>query len=304
MKVLITGATGFVGSGLVDKFLKRNFSVNVLTRNVPRAAVKFGDKVDYFKWEPIDEIAPTGAFKNVDAVIHLLGENIAGKRWSEKVKKEVYDSRIIGTENLIEGLVASEQKVKTFVSTSAIGIYGVREDEDISEEEKIIPRDFLSKLCIDWEKAVDENLPAGIRKCIMRVGIVLGRNGGALSKMELPFKCGVGGVVGSGKQMMSWIHVEDLRELYFDAVKKEEFTGVINATAPNPVNNKTFTKSLGKVLSRPTIFPLPSFAAEVALGELSTILLDGQKVLPKRALELGYNYQYPKIDKALEHLYK
>ncbi len=304
MKVLITGATGFIGSGLVEKFLTRNYSVNVLTRNVPRAAVKFGDRVNYFKWDPTKEIAPSEAFKGVESVVHLLGENVAGKRWSEKVKKVVYDSRIIGTENLIEGLIASKSQIKTFVSTSAIGIYGVRGDEEVSEQEEILPTDFLSKLCIDWEKVVHEKLPTEIRKCIFRVGVVLGRNGGALSKMELPFKCGVGGVVGSGKQMMSWIHVEDLRELYFDAVKKEEFSGIINATAPNPVNNKTFTKSLGKVLSRPTIFPMPSFAAEMAFGELSTILLDGQKVMPERALKLGYKYQYPQIDKALENLYK
>jgi len=304
MRVLITGATGFVGSGLVEKFLKRNYSVNVLTRNVPRAAVKFGTEVEYFKWDPIKEDAPVEAFKNVDSIIHLLGENIAGKRWSEKVKKEIYDSRIIGTKNLINGMISSKADIKTFISTSAVGIYGVRGDEEITEEEALTPNDYLSKVCMDWEKVVHESLPSTIRKCIFRVGVVLGRQGGALSKMEIPFKCGVGGVVGSGKQIMSWIHVDDLRELYFEAVKKDSFEGIINATAPKPVSNKVFTKSLGKVLSRPTILPLPSFAAELALGELSTVLLDGQKVIPEKALKLGYKFQYSTIDNALENIYR
>ncbi len=305
MNVLLTGATGFVGKGLVEKLLKRKHSVKVLTRNVPRAAISLGDQVEYIKWNPVKEIAPTKAFKNVDVVMNLMGENIAGKRWTDKVKKSIYDSRIIGTKNLIQGLIESKENIDTFISTSAIGIYGNREEDDAVDEDTLLePVDFLSKVCMDWEKVVQEHLPENIRHSILRVGIVLGREGGALSKMELPFKMGGGGAIGSGKQIMSWIHVEDLRELFITTAEKDHFKGVINAVAPGAVSNKVFTKCLGKVLKRPTFLPMPSFAAEIAFGEMSTILLDGQKVAPKRALEFGYDFKFNTLEKALENLYQ
>ncbi len=304
MNILITGASGFVGSGLVEKLIKRKNKVRVLTRNVPRAALSLGDKPEYIKWDPSKEITPARAFKDIDVIVNLMGENIAAGRWSEKQKRKIYDSRIIGTKNLINGLIESGEKIDAFVSTSAIGIYGNRsEAEPVNEDADINSSDFLSKVCVDWEKVVHDNLPEGIRSCILRVGVVLGKDGGALEKMELPFKMGAGGVVGSGKQVMSWIHLDDLRNLYIDAIEKDHYKGIINAVSPSAVTNKVFTKCLGKVLKRPTFIPLPSFAAEAAFGEMSTILLDGQKVIPEKALEFGFDFKYNTLEKALEAIF-
>jgi hypothetical protein len=303
VKVLITGATGFVGRKLVKKLISNNHQVHVLTRNVPKAALKLSAKVEYFKWSPKEELIPEAAFLGVDAVINLMGENIADGRWSEAHKKRIYDSRILGTENLVSSINKFGINVKTFISTSAIGIYGDRPGEEVVTEDSTVKSvDFLSKVCIDWETAATKDLPENIRSCILRVGIVLGKDGGALQKMLTPFKFGAGGVIGSGKQVMSWVYVGDLVDLYTYALENVDVNGILNATAPRPVTNKIFTNTLGKVLKRPTIFPLPGFVAEIVFGDMSAILLEGQQVIPKKTQDFGFKFQYDTVEKAFRKI--
>ncbi len=300
MKVLITGATGFVGSQIVKKLIARGDQVNVLTRSVPRAAMKLGAEPDYFKWNPAKGPAPKAAFQEVDAVINLMGENISEGRWNDSQKRRIYDSRVLGTRNLVSTLNQSE--VKIFLSTSAIGVYGDRPaNEEVTEDTKIEPVDFLSKVCHDWEVEAGK-AKSDLRSCILRVGVVLEKSGGAIAKMIIPFKMGVGGIMGDGKQVMSWIHREDLVNLYLECLDKDTYSGIVNATAPRPVTNKVFTHTLGKVLKRPTLFPVPSFAAKLAFGDMSVILLEGQKVMPSKALKQSFNFQYDTIQKALTNI--
>lgn len=302
MKVLITGATGFVGSRLVKSLLDQGHEVVGLTRHVPRATLKLGSKVSLFKWKGESELVPEAAFEGVTGVINLVGENISNGRWDEGHKKRIYDSRILSTKNLVESINKFGSLVTSFVSTSAIGIYGDQDASlEIDEDTEVKEIDFLSKVCIDWEKASSSNLNSNVRLVNLRVGIVLGEEGGALSKMMLPFKMGAGGVVGSGKQIMSWVHVDDLVNLYIWSLT-QEVDGVINATAPRPVSNKVFTKTLGKVLKRPTIFPLPGFVAEVVFGDMATILIEGQKVLPRKAMKNGFNFTYDTVEKAFKEI--
>ncbi|MCB9093102.1 MAG: TIGR01777 family protein [Halobacteriovoraceae bacterium] len=303
MHVLLTGATGFVGQKLVSELVEHGHKISILTRNAPKAAIKMGNQYIYWNWNPTTELIEEAAFKGVDAIINLMGENLA-TRWTEAKKKSIYDSRIVGTQNLIASLnkyrTTSATGVKTLVSTSAIGIYGDHPgSEELTEEFPVEPRDFLSGLCIDWEKAATENLSEGIRLCKLRVGIVLDKGGGALAKMLTPFKLGVGGIIGDGSQVMSWIQRDDLVNLYVHCLEHESVEGVVNATAPRPVSNKVFTHTLGKILKRPTVFPMPAFAAKLAFGEMSVILLEGQYVIPKKALNSSFVFQCDTIEKAL-----
>lgn len=302
MKVLITGGTGFVGSRITRKLLERGDQVNIVTRNVPKGVLKLGKKPQFFKWDPMKETLPEEALEGVDAVINLMGENISESRWNEDDKKRIYDSRVIGTRNLVE-TINKVGKIQSFISTSAIGVYGDRPGgEEVTEDTEVEEVDFLSKVCLDWEKASQEVNQNNVRLCVLRVGIVLGKGGGALSKMLTPFKLGVGGVIGSGKQVMSWIHIDDLVDFYLKMVDDSAYKGVVNATAPRPVTNKVFTKTLGKVLNRPTIFPVPRFAAKLAFGDMSTILLEGQKVIPHKALENSFSFKFDSLEKALRDL--
>lgn len=301
MKVLVTGATGFVGRVLVRQLLEAGDDVVVLTRHISGAALTLGSKCQFFQWKNTLELPPLEAFVGVDAVINLMGEGIAEKRWSDDQKKKIYNSRIDGTKSLVSAMKELGDKApKSFVSTSAIGIYGPRGDEEITESEKVNGQDFLSHVCVDWEK---EALKAEsfARVCLLRVGVVLGRNGGALAKMLPIFKLGGGGPLGSGKQWMSWVHIEDLAGMYIRAAKDSTFKGVYNATAPYPATNKDFSKMLGKVLKRPAFAPAPGFVIDAVFGEMSTVLLDGQRVIPKRLdSEAHFHYRYPTLEMALK----
>jgi uncharacterized protein (TIGR01777 family) len=238
----------------------------------------------------------------VDAVINLMGEGIAEKRWSDEQKKRIYNSRIDGTHNLVEAMhKLGDQSPKVLVSTSAIGIYGPRGDEEVTESEAVQSKDFLSHVCVDWEKEAMRAKEFGARVVILRVGVVLGHGGGALQKMLPIFKLGGGGPLGSGKQWMSWVHIEDLAQMYVRAAKEASFSGVYNATAPYPATNKDFTRVLGNVLKRPAFIPAPGFMMELVFGEMSTVLLDGQRVIPKRLHdEAHFHYRYPTLEMALK----
>lgn len=298
MKVVITGATGFVGKVIVKQLLAAGDEVIVLTRNVAKAAISLGSACRYYQWDDINTLPPLEALEGADGVLNLMGETIS-KRWDENQKKKIHQSRINGTKRLVEALEKVSNKPKVFVSTSAVGIYGNRGPEDINETSTLAD-DFLAKVCKDWENEANKARNHGCRVAIIRTGVVLGRHGGALEKMLPIFKLGLGGPAGSGNQYMSWIHIEDLAAMYVEALKNNAVKGVLNGTAPYPATNAEFSKVMGKVLRRPAFLPAPAFALQLALGEMSQIVLDGQKVLPVKFKEINFRFRYPTLEMALK----
>lgn len=299
MKVLVTGASGFVGRRVVAQLLSKKHEVVVLTRNLAKAAIVLGSECKYVQWIDMSELPPAAAFDGVDAVINLMGENIGGKKWDEKQKKKIYDSRINSTRLLVVGMKALPKKPGAFISASAIGIYGNRGDEAL-DENATQGNDFLAGVCRDWETEANKALDMKMRVVLMRTGVVLGKGGGALKKMLPVFKLGLGGRLGSGKQYMSWIHVDDLASMYVQAAEDQTMSGVYNAVSPYPTTNAEFTKALGKRLKRPTIFPAPEFAIKKALGEMSAIVLEGQKVLPTRFKDKKFQFKSATLEKTLK----
>lgn len=299
MKVLITGGTGFVGKVIVRQLLESGDEVVVLTRNVAKAALALGSKCKYYQWSDTQTEPPLEAFQGVDGIINLMGESIASKKWDEPQKEAIRSSRIVGTAKLLEGVKKSGQKPRVLVSTSAVGIYGSRGAEEINEESPL-GNDFLASVCKDWEAEALKAKSLNMRVAIVRVGVVLGRGGGALSKMLPIFKLGLGGPAGDGKQFMSWIHVEDLATMYIECLKKDVYQGVYNATAPYPATNADFTKALSRVLHRPAFFKAPAFAMKALMGDMSSIILEGQKVLPVKMKEKNFRFRYPTLEMALK----
>lgn len=299
MKVLVTGASGFVGRRVVAQLLQKKHHVVVLTRSIAKAAVACGSDCQYVQWGDMTTPPPAEAFDGVDAVINLMGENIGEKKWDEAQKKKIYDSRISGTRVLIDGMRGLAKKPRVLVNASAIGIYGVRGDEAIDENAST-GSDFLAGVCKDWETEANKAKELGLRVVLMRTGVVFGKNGGALKKMLLPFKLGIAGKLGSGKQYMSWIQVDDLASMYVEAVEDSTMSGPFNAVSPYPVTNAEFTKVLGRTLGRPTLFPAPAFVIRKALGEMSTIVLDGQKVLPVKFKDKKFQFRSATLEKTLK----
>jgi uncharacterized protein len=240
-----------------------------------------------------------------DAVIHLAGENVFARRWNTDFKKLLHESRILSTQHIVEALrrrpMRADGQAKVLVNASAIGFYGPRGDEELTEDSSP-GSDFLAKLCLDWEQTARTAESAGIRVARVRVGVVLDKEGGALAKLLTPFKLGAGGPVGSGRQWMSWIHHADLIGLFLLALDNAGAKGSINGTAPNPVTNRDFGKTLGRVLHRPSFVWTPSLALRIVLGEVASVVATGQRVLPKRALELGYSFQHPMLETALAQI--
>lgn len=298
MKVLVTGASGFVGRRVVAQLLQKNHEVVVLTRSIAKAAVACGSECQFVQWGDMTTPPPAEAFAGVDAVINLMGENIGEKKWDEKQKKKIYDSRINGTKVLVDAIRDLPKKPKTLVNASAIGIYGPRGDETI-EENASFGNDFLATVCKDWEAEANKASALGLRVVLMRTGIVIGKNGGALTKMLPVFKLGLGGKLGSGNQYMSWIDVNDLASMYVQAVEDATISGPYNAVSPHPVTNKEFSCQLGKALHRPAIFPAPAFVIEKALGEMSVLVLTGQKVVPTKFRNKKFQFRTASLEKAL-----
>ncbi|GAC25424.1 epimerase family protein SAR0825 [Paraglaciecola mesophila KMM 241] len=295
MRILITGGTGLIGSNLIPK-LKPN-DITVVTRNVSQAELILGHKVTLIS--SLDE------FKNLDnfhVVINLAGEPIINKRWSDEQKKVIEHSRWDITEKLISLMKASNDPPSLFVNGSAIGYYGRQGDEIIDEDFDSPNDEFSHQLCERWEFLARKAESERTRVCIIRTGIVITRRGGALMKMVPPFKFGLGGPMGSGKQYMSWIHLEDMLDGLIHIIDNIECKGVYNFTAPNPVTNAEFSKTLASVLHRPSLLPMPSFALRVIMGEAADLLLYGQRVIPKRLQESGYQFHYPELEHALECL--
>jgi hypothetical protein len=295
-----------IGHRLVHKLLDRGDRPVVITRRFSVARQALGPNVELVEGDPMQPGPWMDKITDCDAVIHLAGENIFGRRWNTAFKQLLVDSRVKSTQNIAQALSRKPNRgngePKVLVNASAIGIYGPRGDEEITEE-TAPASDFLGNLCVEWEKAARAVESAGVRSVQVRVGVVLDREGGALAQLVTPFKLGGGGPVGSGKQYMAWIHHEDMVNLFLFALDTPTCTGPMNGTAPSAVTNKVFSKALGKAMHRPSFMWTPGVMLRLLLGEAATIVTSGQRVVPRKALALGFVFQYPTIDQALGQLF-
>jgi uncharacterized protein (TIGR01777 family) len=296
MRILITGASGLIGKALQKSFEEKGYEMMLATRSEPKDGRHIQWNTDTgFADEDIERL------EGLDAVIHLAGEGIAGLRWTDEKKKAIRDSRVFGTRTMIEAFARLEQKPKVFISGSALGFYGDRGDDEMTEASSA-GTTFLAEVCKEWESESRRAEDLGIRTVLLRTGIVLSKDGGALATMLTPFKLGVGGVVGSGKQWMSWISLDDVVGIINYALENESVRGAVNVVSPNPVTNEEFTKTLGTVLYRPTFLPLPEFAVNLVFGEMGdALLIDSTKVIPKRMKDAGYEFKFTDLQTALEN---
>ncbi|PIR00080.1 MAG: TIGR01777 family protein [Nitrospinae bacterium CG11_big_fil_rev_8_21_14_0_20_45_15] len=301
MKVMVTGATGFVGRELIKKLNQKGHEILVLTRNPDTARLKIPVHCTIRAWNPEKESLPVGLLKGVDAIINLAGEGIADGRWSVSRKRKIIESRVLAVRRLVEAMAGTDDRPKVFVSASAIGFYGDRGDEFL-DETSAKGEGFLSDVCQDWENEILKAKELGVRTVACRIGMVLGHDGGALAKMLVPFKLGVGGNIASGTQWMSWIHVSDLVNVMIHSIENSAMNGIYNAVNPNWVRNETFTKTLGKILKRPTLLPIPQPVLKLALGELSELLLASQRVKANKLTDTGFQFQYPQLAVALKEV--
>lgn len=306
MKVAISGATGFVGSRLVERLNQEGVIVLVLTRNVDFAQKIFPSmrfpNVEIIAYTPNVSGSWQDALSGCDAVVNLAGEPIGEGRWTPERKQEILNSRQLGTQKIVEAIAKSNPKPSVLVNASAIGYYGTSETATFDENSPS-GNDFLAQVCQAWEAEATKVIDAGVRLVILRFGIVLG-TGGALGKMITPFKLFAGGPIGSGRQWFSWIHVDDIVNLILQTLNKPELQGVYNATAPNPVRMSELSQTMGQVMNRPSWLPVPSFAIEALLGDGAIVVLEGQKVEPKKTLEAGFEYLYPNLKPALAQIIK
>lgn len=297
MRALVTGATGFIGKHLLPRLTEPV----VLTRD-PERFKSDQPGVRVHGWNPMSEPAPAAAFEGVEVVFHLAGEPVVEGRWTASKKIRIRDSRRVGTANLVRGLAAVDMRPRVLVSGSAVGYYGDRGD-DILDESAAPGADYLAEVCRLWESAAGEARHLGVRVVNARTGVVLGRDGGALAKMLLPFKLGLGGRLGSGRQWMPWIHIDDMVGVLLHAAAHDDVEGPMNAAAPRPVTNREFTKVLAATLHRPAIFPVPRPLLKLAVGELAEVLLlASQRTAPQVALRTGFEFRFPDLKPAMEEV--
>lgn len=297
MNITITGATGFIGRRLIDALSREPHQLHSLSR---RTNVRFGDRAVWIsRWDSTAEDPPAESLANADAIVHLAGEPVA-RRWTPAAKAKIRESRVRGTERLVRAIEKQPRRPAALVCASAVGIYGSRGDEILTESSEP-GNDFLAQVCREWEERAMAAEALGMRVARIRIGVVLGKGGSALEKMLPPFRACVGGRIGSGKQWMSWIHIDDLVGILRYALT-HPMSGAFNATAPNPVTNARFTSELAKALGRPALFPVPGFALKVGFGEMAEILLGGQRVLPQAAEAAGYRFQFPDLADALRDI--
>jgi uncharacterized protein len=296
MRILITGASGLVGKALQEAFKEKGYEMLLASRSEPK-----DDK--HIKWTVEDGFRDEdlGRLEGLDAIVHLAGESVSGLRWTDEKKKSIRDSRVMGTRTVIDAISKLSSRPKVLVAASAIGFYGERGEEELTEASSV-GTGFLAEVSKEWEAESRRAEDAGVRTVLLRTGIVLSKDGGALATMLTPFKLGVGGVVGSGKQWMSWISLDDVIAIINYALQNENIRGAVNVVSPNPATNEEFTKTLGEVLYRPTFLPLPEFAVSMLFGEMGdALLLASTKVIPKRLQNAGFEFKYPNLKEAVEH---
>jgi len=299
MKVLIFGGTGFVGRNLTAELLSNGYQVYVVTRKSLKMAISLENKVKVIEWDNHSPLASINQLPETDVVINLAGESIGNRRWSKSVKQEILESRIITTEAIVTAINNRIIQPKVLINASAVGYYGDRQDEEITESEEA-GEDFLAQVCRTWENEAYKVQSDLTRVVTIRIGVVLGSDG-ALSRMAMPFKIFLGGSLGKGNQWISWIHIQDLTSMIRFIIEHQELTGPVNATTPYPMRMKEFCEILGEVLNRPSWLPMPELLLRIALGEMAEMLLHGQRVIPKKLLNAGFEFKYPKIRSALEN---
>jgi len=297
MRILITGASGLIGTALQRSFDEIGHELLLASRKEAKDS-------QHIQWDVEKGFSEPERLEGIDAVVHLAGESVFGLSWSDAKKKAIRDSRVDGTRSVVEAISKLKARPNVLVAASAIGFYGDRGDEEMTES-SAAGDTFLAEVSKEWESEARRAEDAGIRTVLLRTGIILSKDGGALGTMLLPFKLGIGGVVGSGKQWMSWISIDDHIRVINYAIEYENVRGAVNSVSPNPVTNGEFTKTLGEVLYRPTILPLPSFAVNMVFGEMGdALLLASTRVMPKRLEDAGFEFKYPELKTAIEHAVK
>jgi uncharacterized protein len=296
LRVTVTGATGLIGPRLVEALREQGAQVTVLTRDPAQARARLGD-IDAVAWDPLAEPAPAEALSGRSAVVHLAGAPIA-RRWSRRARRAIRESRVTGTRNLVEGLRRAEAYPHILVSSSAIGYYGAHGEEPLDEDARP-GQGFLADVCVEWEAAAAGASALGVRVLSVRTGVVLDRRGGALAKMLPPFRLGLGGPAAGGRQFISWIHLDDLIGMMLAGLTDPRWVGPINATAPEPVSNRDFSRALGAALRRPAVLPVPGLALRLLYGEMAEVVTTGARVVPAKPLVLGYEFRHPQLDEAL-----
>lgn len=298
MNITLTGASGFLGKRLIAQLLSEGHTLHLAGR---RAPADLASSMAFSQWPSTSSAFPQEALRAADAVIHLTGEPVA-QRWSEEVKGRIRSSRVEGTQKLVEAMADSGRRPAALVCASATGFYGDRGDEILTEESRS-GAGFLADVCVAWERAADAARDLGVRVVKIRTGIVLGPGGGALEKILPPFRAGAGGKLGSGKQWMSWIHLDDIADLFTFAARNDSVQGALNGTAPEPVRNEDFTHELAHTLHRPAIFPVPKIALRVLFGEMADVLLSSSRAVPQAVEAAGFRFRFPSLSRALEGLF-
>jgi uncharacterized protein (TIGR01777 family) len=297
MKILITGATGLIGTALQKSLRQKGHDLLLASRKEPKDS-------SYIQWDPVNGFAAPERLEGIDAVIHLAGENLSALRWTDEKKKAIRDSRVLGTRNIVDTISDLKDRPRVLIAASATGFYGDRGDEELTETSKP-GKNFLAEVCREWESEARRAEDSGVRTVLLRTGIVLSKEGGALGTMLMPFKLGLGGVVGDGKQWMSWVSLADHIEVINFALENENIRGAVNSVSPNPVTNKEFASVMGEVLYRPTFIPVPEFAVHLMFGEMGeALLLDSTRVTPKRLTDAGFKFKFPELKKAIENAVK
>ena len=300
-KVLLTGATGLIGRKIAKELISRGDKVSIVTRSSEKARALIAGAENYIEWNSVRSNWSEN-FRDIDAVIHLAGENVMARRWNKVHKEKIYNSRIDSTRNLTDSIRNSVNKPKVFIAASAVGYYG--SSEEPVTEESISGKDFLADVVKAWEGETSKIDEFGVRRVNIRTGIVLDKSEGALAQMITPFKLFIGGPLGSGRQWFPWIHIDDVAGIFLHALDNENVAGVLNAVSPNPVRMNEFCRLMGKIMKRPSIFKVPPFVLGIIFGEGAGVLLTGAQAIPKKTIELGYKYKFEKAENALTDLLK
>lgn len=300
-KIVITGATGLIGKRITDKLIQRGDEVTIFTRSVDKAKQIIPGAAEYVNWN-LEQNDWESHIVGKDAVIHLAGENVMGKRWNEEHKKNIFNSRIDTTRALVKAIENAADKPKVFIAASAVGFYG--SSEQPVTEESLSGKDFLAGVVKAWEEETKKVDLLKVRRVNVRTGIVLDKNKGALAQMITPFKYFIGGPLGTGKQWFPWIHIDDAIGIFLYSLDNANVNGVLNAASPNHVRMNEFCKTLGSVMHRPSLFKVPAFVLKLIFGEAVAVLLQGAKVIPKRTIEYGYKFRFENAEQALKNLLK